>query len=1238
LLGTGENLKLKPLIKTHWVASQNPLDVSLNGLKAVVFTPPASVLLPEFQSSPELRAVLPVQLAPQPLEPAVDEIHEVRNHRYSMSSNLYWRIFSGHELAPIGSSLQELKSLAGSIEFHFEDGQVLPLVGISRREGFPLFLNPQFYLQDPSCNWERAYGPSADEWMKSLKMLRHMKKSEDVRKCWFVILEIMGWALQRKRQTGDLEVLLRPRSESPQLNYHLQDIEIFRELPLAATVAPEKGSSGSARLRLWQGSSEGAESGVLRLPAADVLGELENYFFGPSMKLADSDEEPLPEEREILSLKSPGEKWTARFSSVESGLRSLEKSLVYLERFLRPERIQFVNHRLVDGSSFKPRILIEESEGNLQMAVSFMMENPKLEHFNFPANMAPIFGPFLGGLDQILKLERKDSASKHKQFRANDLLFLRHQGLMIFMLFEMLNWVLKLPLSSGQKLEFIDDLDSPEADQQFEKLMNYLQTSIPALLGKPSVPYRELISMQAQNIFRDYAEKLFHHLMQDRSLLFHADQVIEIKGVQSQVLPVVRFLILHFIENSRGKFLLRAQSPLGEKFPEGLTKWTEPEVRELESGFRGQWMELGLFDRQSISLLFEICDRGAQVVLNGTPLTDQKNPFEFIFSVTDSAIKEDTHLFDLHPQIFFNGTRVGTDEVKINFGQGQTGFIEYQGQVYRIDKKDLPSIKTLQRFWDKIKGLKKTGSKNKFGDQVYQLEKSQALDLLMLKTQGFQVTVEGEWKKIFDYFETGLGVEKISLPPEVEKNLLPHQLEGAQWLYDLYQLRLGAILADEMGLGKTFQILSFLSHLQIKKDLGKCLIVVPTSLVYNWMEERKKFAPDLPMQVYHPSQEKNLEVVMQGSDPMTLVTTYGLLIENPDFFQKYLWNVVAIDEAQALKNIVSQRSVTARKVKARFKVCVTGTPMENNYLEFYSLCDLVVPGCLGDVDSFRKDYYNREVRSESLRELRMISKPLVLRRTKSQVKLALPEKTIQKVSLPFATQQKEIYMKMAMTFSRQVDQLIQDQGERKAQIAMFAALMRLRQICSDPSAVPGVDYKEQPAKVEHFLNSLQDHLENEESVIVFTQFLSTLGRIEREMQSRGIPSYTLKGSVSAKERLRLIDEFQKGDKPAVMLMTLKTGGVGLNLTKASVVYHLEPWWNPAVENQATDRAHRMGQTKDVKVFNLLIEGSLEERIADLKIRKQDSFDRLFGVEEVIEETGVEGSQSLSREDFIYLLK
>ncbi|MGZ5279065.1 MAG: SNF2-related protein, partial [Pseudobdellovibrionaceae bacterium] len=954
-------MKLKPLIKTHWVASQNPLTVSLKGLQRVIFSPPEGIFCPEFSAEPTAQVALPVSLeAPQGLQVPFDEVQEIRSQRMAFSTDLFWKFFSGHELGAASEpSAQNLKNLVQSIEFHFEDGTILPLPGIFRQPGFPLFLDPRFYFQDSSCNWDRITTASADEWMKPLKLVRHLKRGEDLRKAWFVILEIMAWALQRKRQVGDLEVLYRSRTETPHLGFHLEEIELHKELPLTATVTNEKGGVSTARIRLWQGLNEAAPSGVLRLHSAEVIAELENYFLGPaSAQLSQADEVVPDAEKEALTATGKISNWRPRFSSLEAGAKSMLKSLAHLEKCIGPNQVIFVNHLLVSSSEFQPQLKVRDSEGSLQMSVAFQVDTLKIRHLNFPENTAPLFLPFIGGLDQILKIERKDVASRHRQYRAQDLLFLRHQGLVIFSLFEMLNWVLKKPLSSGQEIEFVDDLESPQADQQFEKLIQYLQGSIPALLGKPEVPYKELISPQAQGLFLDYLERLFQSVMQDRSVLFHDNQVVEIKQVQAKVLPLLRFIILHFIENSRGKFLLRAQSPIGEKFQSTLAAMSSAEIVPMSAHAHPLWVDLGKFDQHTISLLFELCDSGVDVELNGTPLLNQSNPFDFVFNIKDSAVKEDANWFDLHPQIFFNGTRVSNEDVKINFGQGHVGYIEYQGQIYRIDKAQLPSLKSLQRFWNKIKALRKVGEKNKFGDQVYRLNKSQALELLMLKSQGFQVHVEGEWKRIFDYFENGLGVEKIVYPPLIEKNLLPHQKEGAQWLYDLYQLRLGAILADEMGLGKTFQVLSFLASLQAENELKKCLIIVPTSLVYNWIDEKKKFAPDLPMQVYHPSQEPTLNESLKNDDPLVLITTYGFLIENTDFFQAHEWNVLAIDEAQALKNITSQRAVAARKLRARFKVCVTGTPMENNYFEFYSLCDLVVPGCLGDVDIFRREYVN----------------------------------------------------------------------------------------------------------------------------------------------------------------------------------------------------------------------------------------------------------------------------------------
>lgn len=1212
------------------MASQNPMMISLDGLQRVVFVPPPEIL--DFQfSGTDVFNISSLNAELKTLNPEPDEIQEVRARSHAFSRDLFWTLFSGHDLPYLRTPPVFLRQLVRSLEFHYKGGERLSLLGIFRKSKLPVFLNPKFYLQDPSCNWSKVEEKTAEALMKPLKIFQHQKKNEDFKKSWIVVLEILAWALQRQRQVGDLDVVWSKDSSLEQ-SFLLKDIEFVKARPLAATVMAAPGVPNAARIRVWQGTDSAGSPNVLRLHEIGAVAELDNSLAQP-IDIDPAELQALGEQQEI--------QWQSRFVSTELGNKDISRVLTKIEQSLCTGHTFFINHNLVLGNEFKPKLRVRENDGSMQMAVAFDLDAIQLEHLNFPSSLFSSLTPFYGGLDTFFQLDRIDIASKQNQYRTNDLLFLRHQGLTLFCLLEMINWILKKPLSSGESIQYIEDTNSPESDLQFEKVVKYLKSSIPGLLGKPGMHFDEFVSTRVKGYFNDFMDHLFQSLTNDRNLIFHQNQVTELKNIKHQVLPLIRFLILHFMESSQGKFLTRAQAPTGESFKSALKLWTEPKLipkNSLQDADSVLWVDIGLYSKYIISLLFGLCDEGFEIELNGMPFLALENPFEFILSVADAEHKEDTHWFDLHPQIFFNGSRIASEEVKFNFGHDQVGFIEFRGQVYRIDKSQMPSLKSLQKFWDRIKGIKQTAKHNNFGEKVYRLPKSQALELLMLKSQGISVQGHGEWKRIFDYYENGLGVEKIQLQEIMTEKLLIHQKEGAQWLHDLYELRLGAILADEMGLGKTFQVLAFLVSLQMKKNLKKCLIVVPTSLVYNWMDEKKKFAPDLPVRVFQSAEQNEIKEILNKSEPLVLVTTYGLVNENPDFFQSQEWNVLVFDEAQNLKNITSLRSVSARKLSADFKVCVTGTPMENNYLEFFALCDLVVPGCLGNIDLFRKQYFNREVRTESLRELRLISKPLLLRRTKEQVKLSLPVKTIHKVLLPFGEKQKEIYKKMAMTFSRQVEELIQEQGERKAQIAMFAALMRLRQICSDPAAVPGVIYLEQPAKVEHFIKSLEEHLENQESVIVFTQFLSTLGRIKGELAKLKVPCFVLQGNVNAKERVNLISSFQNHPDPAVMLMTLKTGGVGLNLTKASVVYHLEPWWNPAVENQATDRAHRMGQTKDVKVYNLLIEGSLEERIADLKIKKQGSFDRLFGVDEEIDSSQVEGSHSLSREDFIYLLK
>lgn len=1205
-------MRLQSRLNPNWKNGQEPAHANLAGLRRVVFSPPSEVL----------------NFEPPVVSGNVsDRVSRLERTTRPASEDL--TVFFG---TPSRALIAILESLA----FEYETGERLGLGAAVQRGKLPDFLNPKYYLHTQNCEWRRAL-LDADESMAPLRIAPHQKKNEDLKKCWLIVLEILFWSLERQNIKQDLQVLCTWGSER-----HVSSIDRieFREsAPLAISIVKEAGTAGAVRFRVWQEYPEQGEPHTLRLRDADLLSDLEGYFLTSAFNPM-SDTPPEPAEYQALVGEATSH-WQPAFSTLETESQNIPRILEHLAQVLGEERIFFVNRTVIQGPAFQPRLRARESEGSLQIAVSFSIKSLGLNCLNFPATTYPALIPLTGGIETFLRLDRRESASSKKEHRSHDLLLLRHQGAALFCLLELSNWICGETLTTGERVEFFDDPTSVEFDRSYDRMVSYLQDAMPALLGKGRTPFEKMFSPQMQGHFLEFIDRLFQSMLHDRWFASHASGLAEIRETYRQILPIIRFLILHFNEASEGRLLTRTEAPLGERFRSAIEAWTRPFVfpdgHALER-VPPLWVDLGHFTRHSVSLLFELAARGFEIELDGAPLDTENLPFEFRFTVKESEIDDDSSWFDLHPQVFFEGRPVSAAEVRLNFGQGDVGFVEYQGRLYRINRTLLPSLQALKSFWDRLKIQPEITEQDPNRAEIRRLPKSQALELLMLRAQGFPVQAEGRWTAMFDFFDHGLGAQTVGLPETLKPRLLPHQASGVQWLHDLYELGLGALLADEMGLGKTLQVLTFLESLRERDQLGRCLVVVPTSLVYNWKEEQERFAPSLPLFIYRSEEKGRLSHRLESGEPLVVVATYGQITENASFFSRTDWNVLVFDEAQYLKNILSRRTQVMRDLNARFKVGLTGTPMENDYLEFYSLCDLVVPGALGDVDTFRKRYVNHSARAESLERLRLTTKPLILRRTREQVRLSLPEKTTTDIRLPFTGEQKDIYKNMAMTYSRQVDEMIEAQGERQTQFTMLSALMRLRQICSDPSAVPGIVFEERPAKVEYLLGCLQDHLENQESVIVFTQFLSTLGRLQSELQRLSIPVYTLHGGLSTKERMKSVSDFQLSQEPGVLLMTLKTGGVGLNLTKASVVYHLEPWWNPAVEAQATARAHRMGQSKDVKVFNLLLEGSLEERISDLKLKKQAAFDRLFGTEESVEDVSASTFGVLSREDFEFLLK
>jgi superfamily II DNA or RNA helicase len=596
--------------------------------------------------------------------------------------------------------------------------------------------------------------------------------------------------------------------------------------------------------------------------------------------------------------------------------------------------------------------------------------------------------------------------------------------------------------------------------------------------------------------------------------------------------------------------------------------------------------------------------------------------------------------FELHPRFFFRGSEISTDQAS---RLSREGMLEFQGKLYRVKAKDLPSLQRLNRFWASIQsqsaGLLKS-KRRKTEDTYLQLPRSQTLELLALRASGVQVRGGPKWDEVCRFYDRlNEQREPLELPESFKGTLQPYQWAGVQWILDLQKLGLGGILADDMGLGKTVTSLGFLEKLRSQGEMGATLILVPTSLTYNWLSEAQRFAPELPMVIFSSREpEVMLDAVQKNRSGAAIVCTYGLLQEHSELFQQVKWNCIIFDEAQNLKNITTKRTTAARKLQGAFKLCLSGTPLENHYGELFSLFDLIVPGSLGDLSDFRERYVNpQRVLREDIDFLRLKTRPLLLRRTKSEVMHELPAKLESTVKLPFEEQQKRIYRDIATAYNNQVRAAIAQNGEAKTQLQMLTALLRLRQACSDPSSIPGVVYTGEPPKISTLIEALSDVTESGASALVFTQFLTTFERIRKALTEAKILHYDISGADSRLNREKKIRAFQEAEGSAVMLMTLKTGGVGLNLVKASYIFHIEPWWNPAVENQATDRAHRIGQTKTVQVYRYLIKDSVEEKIEILKDVKSKRFDALFSSSEQETEFKPGGGSSLTQSDFEYLL-
>ena len=482
------------------------------------------------------------------------------------------------------------------------------------------------------------------------------------------------------------------------------------------------------------------------------------------------------------------------------------------------------------------------------------------------------------------------------------------------------------------------------------------------------------------------------------------------------------------------------------------------------------------------------------------------------------------------------------------------------------------------------------------------------------------------WNNLREKIRSFREVRPIEPPKGLNANLRAYQVQGLSYLNFLSEYGFGGILADEMGLGKTVQTLAFIQHMVQHSQGGPNLIVVPTSVLPNWEREAEKFVPSLKLLTIYGTRREGMFKHITASD--LVITTYALLRRDLEEMEKYEFNTVILDEAQNIKNPNTITARAVRRINARMRLCLSGTPIENNLFELWSLFEFLMPGFLGSQHAFQRGIVKpiKDGDAETLDYLRTRVRPFILRRTKAEVAKDLPPKVESVTCCALEDAQAELYAALARKLRAQVLADVDEKGLAKSQMSILDALLKLRQICCHPRLLkldlPGFSNNLPSGKFDAFKDMILEIVEGGHKVLVFSQFVQMLQIIKQWLEFTQVPFCYLDGA--SKDRFDQVDRFNNSPDIPIFLISLKAGGTGLNLTSADYVIHYDPWWNPAVESQATDRTHRIGQTRQVFSYKLICQNTVEEKILKLQEAKR-------GVAEAII-PGQDTWKSLTRED------
>lgn len=517
------------------------------------------------------------------------------------------------------------------------------------------------------------------------------------------------------------------------------------------------------------------------------------------------------------------------------------------------------------------------------------------------------------------------------------------------------------------------------------------------------------------------------------------------------------------------------------------------------------------------------------------------------------------------------------------------------------------------------------------------VNRSLYLNQLLKTINNTPIIKNTEYKKIINSLEKDSDDTEIEIPSSLDSVLRYYQKTGYKWLKTLDNYKFGGILADDMGLGKTIQMLSIIAGYidENKENRRASIVICPSSLTLNWQNESQKFTNKLKTIVIRGNAQERKEQIKNIGKYDLVITSYDLLKRDVEAYKenKYVFRFAITDEAQYLKNSNTQNAKAVKEIVADTRYALTGTPIENSLAELWSIFDYIMPGYLFTYKKFKTEFEVPIVKEESqkaMKKLRMLIEPFVLRRTKKEVLTELPEKTITVLNNQMKEEQEKIYLNYLAQAKQDIAETINIKGFERSHIQVLAALTRLRQICCHPSLFIK-DYKDGSSKLEQCIEIIKDATESGHKILLFSGYTSMFELIEKELKENDIAYFKLTGATKVDDRIKMVDEFNENKDIKVFLISLKAGGTGLNLTGADMVIHYDPWWNASAENQATDRAYRIGQKNNVQVYKLITKNSIEEKIYELQKKKSELIDNVL-------DTKTSFISKLSKEDIMKLFE